>query len=76
MEAVKMPSTSQMKSQIRTASADMPKGGDEFMKLRQVKKDQRQPGKGETKQTEDKDVLKDTKDVPEGREDGPGEEEE
>ena len=28
MEAVKMPSTSQMKSQIRTASADMPKGAD------------------------------------------------
>ncbi len=76
MEAVKMPSTSQMKSQIRTASADMPKGGDEFMKLLQVKKDQLQPDKGETKQTEDKDVLKDTKDVPEGREDGPGEEEE
>lgn len=76
MEAVKMPSTSQVKSQIRTASADMPKGGDEFMKLLQVKKDQVQPDKGETKQTEDKDALKDTKDVPGSREEGSGDEEE
>ena len=63
MEAVKMPSTSQVKSQIRTASADVPKGGDEFMKLLQTKKEQIQPDKADAKPTDGKDSQKDDKDV-------------
>jgi len=66
MEAVKMPSTTQVKSQVRTASADTAKGGDEFMKLLQVKKDQVQPDKAEEKKTDGqegkKDVSEDKKD--------------
>ncbi len=60
MEAVKVPSTSQVKSQMRTVSADASKGGDEFKKLLQVKNDQvqKEPVKKEQTQPQNADVKK------------------
>lgn len=76
MEAVKMSGTGQIKSQLRSASAESPKGGDEFMKLLQVKKEQVQPDKTDKKQqspktdeTSQKDVKDPAKDVEEKAED-------
>ena len=63
MEAVKMPGTTQVKSQSLTRTADVSKGGDEFMKLLQTKKEQIQPDKADEKTTEGKDSKKDDKDV-------------
>lgn len=63
MQAVKMPAATQVKSQIRTTPADTSKGGDEFMKLLQVKKDQVQTDKTDVKPSSDSKDQKDTKDA-------------
>ncbi len=71
MEAVKMPSTTQVKGQVRTTSPDAPKGSDEFMKLLQVKKDQAKPDKAEEKPTDGKDGQKDVDSVSQGKKEDP-----
>lgn len=72
MEAVKMPSTVQAKSQIRTQSAKTSEGGDEFMKLLQVKKGEVQPDKTDTKQPDDKAAADEGKEVPENKKEDSG----
>ncbi len=74
MEAVKMPSASQVKSQIRTVSADASKGGDEFKKLLQVKneqvqKEQPQPNEMDVKKKDSENSGEQVEDAAEGKKD-------